>query len=91
MAVVLRQFGKIIETDVEAKVKFSNDSLNTAKNNSSVDRRAILSVTGYDTSMDKNIITTVFFSGYCDTLVKEEMEMFNSKTFMVMIREDIAI
>ena len=39
----------------------------------------------------KNIISVALFSGYGDTLVKEVMEMFNGKIFMVTLREKIMI
>ena len=91
MTVVLSQFGQSIETDVEKKVKFPTGSWSTAENISTVDRRAIPSVTGFDARRDKHIISVAFFSGYSDNIVKEMMEMFNSKTFMARLREDIVV
>ena len=39
----------------------------------------------------KDIISVALFSSYGDTLVKEVMEMFNGKIFMVTLREKIMI
>ena len=70
---------------------FPTDSRNTAENVSTVDWHAITSVTGCDASRDKNIISVAFFSCDGDALVEEAMELLSSKTFMVTLREDIAI
>ena len=72
-------------------MKFPTDSRNTAEDVSTVGRRAILSVTDYDDSRDKNIISVASFSGYGDVLVKEATKMFNTNTFMVTLRRHIAL
>lgn len=87
----MRQFGKVIETGVEGKVKFPTNSWDTANNISTVDRRAIPSTIGCDANKNKDIISVTFFSGYGDACVKETMGMFNSKTFMVRFRKDVMI
>ena len=91
MTVVLRQSEQSIETNVDEKVKFPTDSRNTAENVSTVDRRVIPSVIGCDANRDTNIICAAFCSGYSDVLAKEAMEMLDSKTFMVTLREDIVV
>ena len=91
MTVVLRQSEQSIETNVDEKVKFPTDSRNTTENVSTIDRRVSLSVIGCDANRDKNIICAAFYSGYSDVLAKETMEMLDSKTFMVTLREDIVV
>ena len=91
MTVALRQSEQSIETNVDEKVKFPTDSRNTTENVSTIDRRVSLSVIGCDANRDKNIICAAFYRGYSDVLAKEAMEMLDSKTFMVTLREDIVV
>ena len=73
------------------KSEIPDDNLNTAKNVSTVDQRAIQSVTGGDADRNETIINAALFSSYSDALVKEVMEIFNGKTFMVKFCEDVSI
>ena len=91
MTVVLYQLWQSIDTDIDGKVNFRSIARILQKSISTADQRTILIKTGGDTSRNKHITSAALLIVYGGTVIKEATEMFNGKTFIVVLRKDIII